>query len=228
MASDKWYNEDTMPAPGTELFRSTRRFQLWHQTVSHRQLLFRATPGSRDTRIDLLFKPVKVMQLHTVYDGLVVRLAEQNGREYRFELESGDIRDFVTAYAFGWHEDNGKDNEPSGFDESFAPHLRPERPKVAVPLDDLVAALQAGEKRSSEPDKYRYVHVIMLRLSSGGAGAIGAYLSRGEAEEAIEARRADDREAVARTAAPDASIADQMLAARADVELWIDTIPIQL
>lgn len=178
MAGDRWYNEDTMPEVGTELFRSTRRFQLWEQTVSHGQLLFRATPKSPDPRIDLLFKPVQVMRLHTVYDGLVVRLAEQNGSAYRFELESGDIRDFVVAYAFGWHEDNGTFYDPSEFADSLTPYKR----SVLAP--------------------HPYVHIVMLRVATGDVGAFGAYLTRGEAEQALAARPGEQR--------------------------WIETVPVQL
>ena len=228
MARDKWYNEDTMPTPGTELFRSTRRFQLWAP-----DRLAPATAVPRDAGQP--GHPDRPAVQAGAGDAAAHRVRRPGGAAGRAErprvpVRAGirDIRDFVVAYAFGWHEDNGRDYDPSGFDGSFAPHRRTERPKIAAPLDDLVAALQAGEKRSPEPDKYRYVHVIMLRLGSGGAGSIGAYLSRAEAEDAIEARRADDREAVARAAAPDASIEDRMVAGRADVELWIDTIPIQL
>ena len=178
MAYDKWYNEDTMPPIGTELFRSTRRFQLWEQTVSHGQLLFRATRKGPDPRIDLLFKPVRVMRLHTAYDGLVVRLAEQSGSTYRFELESGDIRDFVVTYAFGWHEDNGAYGDPSEFAESLAPYRR------------------------SALAPHPYVHVVMLRVATGAVGPLGAYLTRGEAEQALTARPGEER--------------------------WIETVPVQL
>lgn len=212
MAGDKWYNEDTMPTIGTELFRSTRRFKLWEQSLTHGQLLLRCAPdwGSQDTRIDLLFKPVEMMQLHTLYDGLVVRLAGQDIPWYRFEVESGDSRDFVVAYAFGWHEDNGAAMDPSAFDLGIEPFRRPEA-RTPAPLDDLIAALQAGEQPTPQRDKFRYIHVLMLRTRNRTAWALRAYLTKGEAEDAMELRRS--------------AVSPRI---QADEELWIDTIPIEL
>ncbi len=62
-----------MPAPGAKLFRSERRIRVWEQTVSHGQLLLRATDIHHPTRVDLLFELVRVMHLRGDYDGLVVR-----------------------------------------------------------------------------------------------------------------------------------------------------------
>jgi len=128
MESNAWFNTAQDFAPGREMFRSERRFQLWAQTVSHGQLLLRSpNSDSEPTRIDLLFKPVTAMKLRGMYDGLVVRCARDDEAaavreslaplalesEQILILETGGIPDFVACSAFGWLEDHGDFHEPS-------------------------------------------------------------------------------------------------------------------
>jgi hypothetical protein len=62
--------------PGAVLFESPRRFQLWAQTVSHGQLLFRSPRSSHHpTRVEVLFKPVGAQKVRADYDGLIIRCA---------------------------------------------------------------------------------------------------------------------------------------------------------
>jgi len=58
------------------LLSHNRRFQLWHYTVSHRQLLLRSVKDAENpTRVDVLFKSVKSLQIPTLMNELHVREA---------------------------------------------------------------------------------------------------------------------------------------------------------
>jgi hypothetical protein len=217
MIDGRWYSTADMPSPGTELFSSTRTIRLWQQTVSHGQLLLRAVGTGQPTRVDLLFKPVAAMRLHSEYDGLVVRCATEDERtalgvelpdgsdESVFVLESVGTQDFVVAGMFGWHEDEGKDNEPSALSPAVYPYAPPWARTAldftsggltgdAATLGELVHELDAGDQRTPQPDRYRYVHVVMVRTTltsspnaEGNVTAEAVYLTRAEAKEAIRA-----------------------------------------
>lgn len=123
--------------PGTELFRSERRFKYWAHTISHGQTLFRGetlvVDGRQpaDTRLDLLFKPTAFLKIRQIYDGLVVRVpTEIEGERIEREIgginhrigdralvleSAGGISDYVVAMAFGWAEDDGDGLEISPF-----------------------------------------------------------------------------------------------------------------
>ncbi|MCC3654777.1 MULTISPECIES: hypothetical protein [Streptomyces] len=129
--SDVWLNTDGHFAPGRELFRSERAFSVWAYTVSHGQLLLRARSvgrdGTRQSRIDVLFKPVRAVKTGINYSGLVIRCATEEERKLILAdtgharrddrvlvLETADgRRDHVVAGAVGWSEDWEGDHEPS-------------------------------------------------------------------------------------------------------------------
>lgn len=105
-----------------------RMVQLWSYTVSHSQLLLRATKD-RDhaTRVDVLFKGVGAMEIPSVMAALTVREAEPEEREAIldstsvdmpeerrcFVLEGPDYRGWVVAGAVVSVEDEGEYFEPS-------------------------------------------------------------------------------------------------------------------
>jgi hypothetical protein len=143
MLSPDWLNTEDRFVPGVELFRSDRAFALWAYTVSHSQLLLRTrttrADGSRQSRIDILFKPVRAMKIRADYDGLVIRCAtsaeaERITTEYSdfrddarcLVLESGSSRDYVVADAVGWNEDTETDRDPSAL-AFFPPGTDPDR-----------------------------------------------------------------------------------------------------
>jgi hypothetical protein len=97
--------------------------------------------GSRQSRIDIVFKPIEAMKVRIEYDGLVIRCAtpaeaEQiyientgidHGRGARcLILETGGDRDYVVTYAVGWEEDMQDDRDPSKL-AGFAPGTDPNR-----------------------------------------------------------------------------------------------------
>ncbi|WP_440063606.1 hypothetical protein [Streptosporangium sp. OZ121] len=64
MATKAWFDAESQMEPGTELFQSERRFQLWGHTASHGQPPLRSTAGpgrqgrKHETTIEVLFKPI--------------------------------------------------------------------------------------------------------------------------------------------------------------------------
>jgi hypothetical protein len=131
--------------PGEEIFRSERDFSVWAYTVSHSQLLLRARVAEGESRIDVLFKPVEAMKLRTDYAGLVVRCgtaAERDRVLASTGLDGTGLRvlvvetaagfDYVVTGAFGWREDDGRDNEPSSL-AFFPPGSDPSR--ILAPKD---------------------------------------------------------------------------------------------
>lgn len=107
-----------------ENFRSERRFEIWDYTVSHSQLLLRsAKTNSEQTRIEVLFKGVKLMNLPTYLDGISV---EKGSGDFPPQL-TGIARDgdglyrvltrafegYVVAGAMFVHADDLDFNEPS-------------------------------------------------------------------------------------------------------------------
>ena len=97
-------------------FESSRRFQVWLYTVSHAQLLLRSTKtGDHATRIDLLFKNVRSLNLPTATDGLRVREVERGV----YQLNGPDWQGLIEAEAFFDSEDEGEYHEPSPFQGSL-------------------------------------------------------------------------------------------------------------
>jgi hypothetical protein len=139
MQTEAWLNRDSQFIPGEEIFRSERDFSVWAYTVSHSQLLLRARAADRQSRIDVLFKPVEAMKLRTEYEGLIVRCgtaAERarvlastglDGKALRvLVVETAAGFDYVVSGAVGWREDDGRDNEPSSL-AFFPPGSDPNR-----------------------------------------------------------------------------------------------------
>ncbi len=144
MLDRQWLTQDQQFAPGRELFRCGRQFAVWAYTVSHSQLLLRArttgTDGPRQTRIDVLFKPVEAVKTRMEYrDGLVIRCATTDERDriladaglagtnFRvFVLPTSDGIDHVVAMGVGWCEDEQEDREPSSL-AFFVPAADPTR-----------------------------------------------------------------------------------------------------
>ena len=148
-----WLSQDQHFAPGRELLRCGRRFAVWAYSLSHSQLRFRArttgTNGARQTRVDVLFKPVGAVKTRMEYaDGLVIRCATTGerdriladaglaGTDVRvFVLPTRDGLDHVVAGAVGWCEDERGDNELSDL-AFFFPATDPTR---LLPTSDPVA-----------------------------------------------------------------------------------------
>ena len=95
-------------------FRSERRFQVWKYTVSHSMLLLRSTKTDQHpTRIDVLFKPVKRLDIPTVFDGLTV---ERSGEDL-FTLSGAGWSGTVEAVTMALAEDEGEYFDESPFAE---------------------------------------------------------------------------------------------------------------
>jgi hypothetical protein len=135
----KWLNTDDQFVPGAELFRSDRAFTVWAYTISHSQLLLRTRTTENQSRIDILFKPVRAMKLRIEYDGLVIRCATQPEAEriqgentgttrsaHCLILETAGESDYVMTHAFGWQEDLESDHDPSHL-AGFVPGTDPNR-----------------------------------------------------------------------------------------------------
>jgi hypothetical protein len=132
VSEERWLKHEHEFVPGAELYRSERHFSVWAYGITHRQLLLRSRRRHGPTRIDVLFKPVTRLSIREGYAGLAIRCATEDesaviladagegSRESRvLMLESGFIRDFVVAGAFGWREDDGDETGPS--DLAFFP-----------------------------------------------------------------------------------------------------------
>ncbi|GAA4086846.1 hypothetical protein [Actinomadura miaoliensis] len=143
MLARDWLNAEERFVPGAELFRSDRAFTTWAYTISHSQLLLRTRTawrdGCRQSRIDVLFKPVQAMKIRIEYDGLVIRCATSAEEEWiRADntglaldarcliLETGGDQDYVVTHAVGWEEDMETDRDPSKL-AGFAPGSDPNR-----------------------------------------------------------------------------------------------------
>ncbi|WP_329246339.1 hypothetical protein OG417_51480 [Actinoallomurus sp. NBC_01490] len=143
MIESDWLNTTDRFVPGAELFRSDRAFTVWAYTISHSQLLLRTRTtmqdGSRQSRIDIVFKPVRAMKVRIEYDGLVIRCATPaearriSGADTGIHddahcliLETGNDHDYVITYAVGWEEDMETDRDPSKL-AGFPPGSDPNR-----------------------------------------------------------------------------------------------------
>ncbi|GAA0490431.1 hypothetical protein Ade02nite_23960 [Paractinoplanes deccanensis] len=108
-----------------------RRFQFWSYQVSHSVALLRSgiAPGA-DTRVDLMFRAVRTLQLKQRYDSLVVDVVpteealrmfgleerETDGR-YVFSLMDGRGRGgYIVAGSLFLTEDDLSEFEPSSID----------------------------------------------------------------------------------------------------------------
>ena len=143
MVESDWLNTAARFVPGAELFRSDRAFTVWAYTISHSQLLLRTRTtkqdGSRQSRIDIVFKPVRAMKVRIEYDGLVIRCATPaeagqirrdstgiKGDAHCLILETGNDHDYVITHAVGWEEDIETDRDPSKL-AGFPPGTDPNR-----------------------------------------------------------------------------------------------------
>jgi hypothetical protein len=139
-----WLNEDAQFVAGREVFQSDRQFLLWAYTVSHGQLLLRAPTtspaGTRQSRIDVLFKLVAAVKIRSSYDGLVIRCASEAETHHVLKaaglepkswrrvlmLGAASDTDYVVAGGMGWLEDAGDARDPSAL-WSFVPGTDPGR-----------------------------------------------------------------------------------------------------
>lgn len=99
----------------------------------------------------------------------------------------------------------------------------------AASLGELVDALAAGDERTPEPDRYRYVYVVMVDLDDRHH-PVAVYLTRAEAEEALRVEREANAEAVARAdeAGPASEAWHLAMPVRQPREKWIEMVPVQL
>lgn len=137
-------------APGTELFRSDRRFILVAHSGIPPRTLFRSLSPRSDleaaepqTQTDLMFDETTFLRVHRTYDGLVVRMptaAESESirqgmppiQDYDSErgcpddlqpvvLESEGKTDFLVASTFLWCRGDGTVFSPSRLAEPYEP-----------------------------------------------------------------------------------------------------------
>jgi hypothetical protein len=121
-------------------FNFEREFQVWLYTVSHAQLLLRSTrAGKHGTRVDILFKGVRAVQLPTTLRGLNIVVMSRHeaietstsmgvqlrGNESVFALSGSNYAGFVIAGGAFLHEDEGSHDDPSYFAASFMPRNQP-------------------------------------------------------------------------------------------------------
>ena len=98
------------------LYSSERKFQVWAYTVSHRQLLLRSVKSATDqTRINLLFKNVRALNLISTLQGIRIEASDQASDKTRYEIESLNFSGFVLASAFAHRTDDQEYGAPSPF-----------------------------------------------------------------------------------------------------------------
>jgi hypothetical protein len=117
-----------------------REFQIWLYTVSHAQLLLRSNRSNRHaTRVDVLFKGVKAIQLPTSLQGLSMAKAPrtealETSRKFGVQLRANEdvfvcrgsnYAGFVIAGVAFANEDEGYYYDPSYFANSFMPRNQP-------------------------------------------------------------------------------------------------------
>jgi hypothetical protein len=187
--SKAWLDTDDRLTPGTEIFRSDRRFALW--AYADGRLLLRSTG---ETTIDLMFQPVAALKIRDGLDGLVMRCATAEearriGGRRVFLLETGDRTDHVVADAVGWHEGVLEPTRHSFFDTDDA-YTWPTQALGGAGAGlniasgrDLIAALGDDEGRPRR-ETYRMVYVVMTGPRLGSESGTGVFLSRADAEEA--------------------------------------------
>ena len=110
------------------VFSSPRTFQLWLFTTGHRTLLLRSVKGpDAPTRIDLLFKPVRYVQVPTELRGVEIHLSERgeapsnvqassDDDDLVYRVDTGNVNGWIVAGSFQSHEDAGEYGDDSYFD----------------------------------------------------------------------------------------------------------------
>ena len=98
-----------------ESFESARRFQMWRYDVSHAQLLLRSVKSEgHDSRVDVLFKNVRSINLPTSFTGLRIN---RDGNQ--FTVSGAEWSGEVIAGACFHAEDSGEYFDPSPFADSL-------------------------------------------------------------------------------------------------------------
>lgn len=234
-AKRAWFNKDRDLAPGKELFRSDRWFQMSAYTASHGQLLLRSTTGpdrdglEHETTIDLLFKPIEAVKIRDNYTGLVIRCAtlEEAGQikaslpgidfdDYRvFILESQGQSDYIISMAVGWHEGVLRPTQRSFFNnaDAFMPTW-PTEPLFGVSAgfniasaQDLIEALRTDDDQQGRRERFRLVFVLMTKVDTPSGPTISG------SGVFLTLKDAEDAQA---------------LLAPKVTECWIETLPISL
>ncbi|SBT40199.1 hypothetical protein [Micromonospora auratinigra] len=207
-----WLTQEHELRPGTEIFRSDRRFALEAYSASHGQLLLRSNPveDEHETTIDLLFKPVRAVRILDGHTGLAISCAPAGeadeimaalpgvraDRGYRvFLLQSEGRSDYVVSMAVGWEEGILPDVQGSFFHsaDAYLPQwptgplfgINPEFNAASV--QDLLAALDSAHPPPARRDRFRYVFVLMTEVGDGDSprrSGAGVFLTRADAEEA--------------------------------------------
>lgn len=190
MIPNAWLDTDDRLTPGTEIFRSDRRFVLW--AYADGRLLLRSTG---ETTMDLVFQPVEALKIRDGLDGLVIRCAtereaERIGGRRVFLLETQGRTDHVVGRAVGWHEGVLEPTRHSFFDADDA-YAWPTQALGGTGAGfniasgrDLVAALGEDDGGRPRRETYRMVYVVMTGPRLGSESGTGVFLSRADAEEA--------------------------------------------
>jgi hypothetical protein len=98
-----------------DTFKSDRHFQLWRYEVGHAQLLLRSVKGDHHaSRIDMLFRAVKIIDLPTKFDGLQIQRDEG-----QYAVSGVGWSGRVLAGACYQAEDAGEYYDPSPFAQSM-------------------------------------------------------------------------------------------------------------
>jgi hypothetical protein len=95
-----------------------RPFQIWADSVSHKQLLIRSTKSPQHpTRIDILFKPVRSVHLPTSFENISIVAGSTLGThaEYvvRGNAHGAPFEGYVAADVVVCHEDEKDYTDPS-------------------------------------------------------------------------------------------------------------------
>jgi hypothetical protein len=186
-----WLDTDDRLIPGSEIFRSDRRFALW--AYAEGRLLLRSTG---ETTIDLMFAPVEAVKIRDGLDGLAIRCATEDearriGGRRVFLLRTEGRTDYVVGEAVGWHEGVLEPTRHSFFDTGDA-YVWPTQPLGGSGAGfniasgrDLIAALGAADDGDRpRRETYRMVYVVMTGPRVGSESGTGVFLSRADAEEA--------------------------------------------
>ncbi len=214
MTDGTWLNQEHEMEPGTEIFRSDRRFSLWAYSASHSQLLLRSNWGddglgrSHETTIDILFKPVDALKVETDLHGLVIRRAPAveeaqikasladdslSVDDRVFLLDSRGTTGYIVSMAVGWHEGILGPTRRSFFNNAGPWDPRwPTQPLGGVnpgfneaTTEDLINAI--ASPAAARRERFRLVHVLMTRMDEPDGPEIsgaGVFLTPQDAEDA--------------------------------------------
>ncbi|GAA0602368.1 hypothetical protein [Actinomadura livida] len=234
MTDGMWLYQEHQMTPGTEIFRSDRRFFLEAYSASHSQLLLRSHWGddelgqSHETTIDILFKPVDALKIETGLDGLVIRRAnateeaqiktslakDRRSLDVRvFLLESRSTTGYIVSMAVGWREGILGPTRRSFFNNAgpWAPRWPTQSLGGVNPgfneatTEDLINAI--ASPTTARRDRFRQVHVLMTRTDMPEGPEIfgaGVFLTSQDAEDA------------------------RMQLAPSFTDCWIETLPVAL